>query len=99
VHVVVVDLLGEFARSDRTGVQVKSDKGEREPIVAAVGADVLALTEPHVRLVRQRRSSAGDSVCSSPPPRMCVRPTNPSKSVIWDGSLMSATGTPGFSGL
>jgi len=34
-----------------------------------------------------------------PPPWMCVRPTNPSKSVTCDGSLMLASGVAGFSGL
>src|SRR5207245_9278650 len=34
-----------------------------------------------------------------PPPRMWVNPTNPSKSVICDGSLIWARGFLGFSGL
>jgi hypothetical protein len=34
-----------------------------------------------------------------PPPRMCVNPTKPLKSVIWDGSLILARGTAGLSGL
>jgi hypothetical protein len=34
-----------------------------------------------------------------PPPWMWVKPTNPSKSVICDGSLMSANGVVGLSGL
>jgi hypothetical protein len=35
----------------------------------------------------------------TPLPRMWVNPTNPSKSVICDGSLIWATGFLGFSGL
>ena len=37
VHVVVMDLLSENCRSDRTGVQVKSNKGERALMLAAIG--------------------------------------------------------------
>jgi hypothetical protein len=34
-----------------------------------------------------------------PPPRMCVKPTSPLKSVIWDGSLILANGIAAFSRL
>ena len=53
VRVVVVNLLSEVGRSNRTGVQVKSNKGERAFMQAAVRTDEFALTEPHVGLGRQ----------------------------------------------
>ena len=53
VHVVVMDLLGKYRRSDRTGVQVKSNKGERALMLAAIGTDELALAEAHVRPERE----------------------------------------------
>jgi len=59
VHVVVVNLLRQGGRSDRTGIQVKSNKGERTPMLAPVDSDELALDEPHVRLVRQRHCGSG----------------------------------------
>jgi hypothetical protein len=53
VHVVVMNLLRQGSRSDRTGIQVKSNKGERAPVFAPVDPNELALAEPHVRLVGQ----------------------------------------------
>jgi len=64
VHVVVVDLLRECRRSDRTGVQVRSDKGESTLMMAAIGTDELALTEAHVRSVRQLLRGSGLGVGS-----------------------------------
>ena len=52
MHVVVMNLLGEHCRSGRTGVQIKSNKGERTLVLLAVRTDELALAEAHVRLVR-----------------------------------------------
>jgi hypothetical protein len=66
VHVVVVNLLRQVGRSHRTGVQIKSNKGEGAPMEAAVYANELALTEAHVRLVRKRGSGARRSVRSGP---------------------------------
>ena len=66
VYVVVVDLLGKVSRSNRTGIQVKSNEGERAHMAAAVRADELALTEAHVRLERQRGGRARGGVCSGP---------------------------------
>lgn len=66
MHVVVVNLLREVGRSYWTGVQVKSNKGERAPMEKAIYAYELALTEPHVRLVCKRRSGARRSVRSGP---------------------------------
>jgi hypothetical protein len=66
VYVVVVDLFGEDCRSNRTGIQVKSNEGECAHMGAAVRADELALTEAHVRLERQRGGRARGGVCSGP---------------------------------
>ena len=51
VHIVVVNLIGQ---SNRTGVQVKSNKGKRSSVYAAVGTDEFTLTESHIGLVRKR---------------------------------------------
>jgi hypothetical protein len=64
VHVVVVDLLSEDCRSDRTGVQVKSNKGERALMLAAIGTDEVALAEAHVRPERERLLRSGHRVGS-----------------------------------
>jgi hypothetical protein len=61
MHVVVVDLCGQ---SNRTGVQIKSNKDERATMRLAVGSDECALTETHVRLERHARGSASISVGS-----------------------------------
>jgi hypothetical protein len=66
VYVVVVDLFGENCRSNRTGIQVKSNEGECAHMAAAVRTDELALTEAHVRLERQRGGRARGGVCSGP---------------------------------
>lgn len=66
VHVVIVNLFGEVSRSDRTGVQVESNKDERAHTLAAVDADVLALNEAHVRLVGQILGKIGSGVRSDP---------------------------------
>jgi hypothetical protein len=66
VYVVVVDLFGEDCRSNRTGIQVKSNEGECAHMAAAVRTDELALTEAHVCLERQRGGRARGGVCSGP---------------------------------
>jgi hypothetical protein len=65
VQVEIVDLFREVGRSGRTGVQVKSNKGERALMAAAVRTDELALGEAHVRLERQRHGTR-TCACSSP---------------------------------
>jgi hypothetical protein len=64
MRVEVVDLVGEYGRSSRTGIQVESNKGERPLVLMAVRTDKAALAEAHVRLVRQWRGLAGISVGS-----------------------------------
>jgi len=66
VHVVIVNLLNEAGRSNRTGVYVESNKGERRLMKVPIRTNELALAEPHVRLERKRRNSARRSVGSSP---------------------------------
>jgi len=66
MHVVVVNLLGQTGRSNRTGIHVKSNKGERAAVLAAIRTDELSLTETHVGLERQRRGGARGRVCSRP---------------------------------
>src|SRR5260370_29444115 len=68
VNVVVVDLFGDVGRSGRTGVEVKSNKGESALMMATVGADELTLTEAHVRPEGERHGAAGHGVCSGPAP-------------------------------
>ena len=65
VDVVVVDLR---RRSDRTRVQVQSDKGERALVLMPIRTDELALAEAHVRLIRESRHGVRLGVCSSPLP-------------------------------
>ena len=66
MYVVVVDLLKEAGRSNRTGIQVKSNKGERAVMPPAVRSDEFPLAETHVRLERQPYGSAGRGVRSHP---------------------------------
>lgn len=66
VHVVIVNLISKLGRSSRTGVQVKSNKGERALMAAAVRTDESALAEAHIGLECQRRRSARRGVCSRP---------------------------------
>jgi hypothetical protein len=51
VHVEVVDLLRQVRRSDRTGIEVQSDKDESPLVTVTVRPDELPLTKSHVRLV------------------------------------------------
>jgi hypothetical protein len=64
VHVVVVDLLGEIGLSDRTGINVQSNKGERTLMFVTVRSDEPALTEAHVRLKSQSCPATAGSVDS-----------------------------------
>jgi len=66
VYVVVVNLLREVCRSNRTGVEVKSNEGEGTAVLDAVDVDKLALPKAHVRLVRERRGHTGAVRSSSP---------------------------------
>src|ERR1700730_5905304 len=66
VHVEFVNLLGKVCRSNRTGVQVESNKGERTPMGASVRTDELALAKAHVRLIREWHCGACSSVRSGP---------------------------------
>jgi hypothetical protein len=57
VNVVIVDLQWDAegaGRSNRTGVEIKSNEGERSVMLAPVRSDELALTEAHVGLIRKR---------------------------------------------
>jgi len=65
VDVVVVDLCINAGRSHRTGVQIKSNKGECASVVATVRADELALAEAHIGLERQPRHRPRGQICSS----------------------------------
>src|SRR5712692_676607 len=63
--VVVVNLVGQ---SDRTGIQVKSNKGERASVLLAVRTDEFSLAEIHIGLERQWRGGTRRGVCSRPAP-------------------------------
>lgn len=66
MYVVVVDLIRQLGRSNRTGVEIKSNKGEGASVLQTVRTDKLALTESHVCLERKRRCGTRHSVCSCP---------------------------------
>lgn len=66
MHVVVVDLVINAkgaGRSNRTGVEVQSNKGECASMLSAIRTDELALAKPHVRL--EREPVPGAHVCSA----------------------------------
>jgi len=50
VHIIVVNLINEFGRSYRTGIEVKSNKSKRTSVLVAVRTDESALAETHIRL-------------------------------------------------
>jgi hypothetical protein len=62
-------LLGQVRRSDRTGVDVKSNKDERAVMVIAVFTDVLTLHESHVCAIRQLLGETGARASAS---NLCV---------------------------
>src|ERR1043166_5203475 len=51
-----MDLLIQICRSDRTGIDVKSDEDERAVMVIAIFAHILTLHESHVGAERDRPS-------------------------------------------
>ena len=53
MYVVIVDLRWKRSRSNRTGVQIESNKDLRALMHAAVRTDEFTLTKTHVRLIRQ----------------------------------------------
>src|SRR5260370_40081742 len=62
VHIVVVDLLSNIGRSDRTGIQIKSDKAECGFVMFTVCTNELALTKTHIRLEGERHAGTGRRV-------------------------------------
>src|SRR5215831_12472428 len=62
VYVVVVNLRWERGRSNRTGVQIESNKDLRAMVHAAVCTNKFAFAETHVRLICQRHGCPG-AVC------------------------------------
>ena len=64
MHVVIVNLVSQLGRSNRTGVDIQSNKRECASVRVAVRADELALAEPHVRLKRQPRGVTSGRVRS-----------------------------------
>ncbi len=67
VNVEVMNLCGErkASRSNRNGVQIKSNKDERAPMGLTVDTNELALGKPHVGSVGQRRVRSGSCTSSS----------------------------------
>jgi hypothetical protein len=59
VYVEIMDLLREIGRSDRTGVEVQSNKSERALVAATVRPDEFPLAESHIRLVRETHRFTG----------------------------------------
>src|SRR5579862_772017 len=55
---VIVDLLQQTGRSDRTGVKVHSNENKRAVVMLAIFSYKLALHETHVGLKRQRGAEA-----------------------------------------
>ena len=62
---VVVDLLGQVCRSDRTGVNVESYEHKRAMVVLAVVTHILALHESHVGPKRKRLIEAGSRTAAT----------------------------------
>ena len=58
MYVVVVDLLREVGRSNRTSIQIKSNKGQCALMRLAVRTNKLALSKAHIGLECQRRRGA-----------------------------------------
>ena len=58
MHVVVVNLLSEIGRSNLTGIQVQSNKGERAYTQSAIRSDEFALAETHISPEGQARGRA-----------------------------------------
>jgi len=64
MHVVIMDLCGNRKnRSNWSGVQVESNKGERAPMQSAIRPDEFALAETHISTEGQSRSRALRGVC------------------------------------
>ena len=99
MHVIVMNLLDEHCRSGRTGIQVKSNKGERPPVLPAVRTNELALTEAHVCLVRQRRGDTPSGLCSRPASADMCQTHEPVEVCDLRRSLILASATVGLSGL
>src|SRR5215831_18511242 len=59
VYVVVVDLRWECSRSNRTGVEIESNKDLRAMVNTAVCTDEFAFTKTHIRLICQRDGCPG----------------------------------------
>ena len=66
MDVVIMNLFGECGRSNRTGVEVKSNKGERALMLLTIRSNESALTETHVGLERQPHGCARRGVPSGP---------------------------------
>ena len=64
VYVVIVNLGNEAGRSNRTGVQIKSNECERTLMLSSVRTDEPSLAEAHVRLKGQARHGASRGVRS-----------------------------------
>lgn len=64
MDVVIMDLLSECGRSNRTGVHVDSNEGERGSMFVTPYVDDSALAEAHVGLKCQPRSGTRCRVCS-----------------------------------
>jgi len=80
MHIIVMDLLRNAGRSDRTGIKVQSDKGECSMMELAIGANEFALAESHIGLVGEAHRFAGICV-SSGTASSDVRETNKSAEI------------------
>jgi hypothetical protein len=65
-RVVIMNLLGQVCRSDRTGVNVQSDENESALMMLVVFAHKLTLHESHVSAKSERLGESGP----------CARPTD-----------------------
>ena len=63
MHVVVVNLFGEIGRSNWTGVQIESDKGQRALMHAAIRTNEFTLAKTHVHVIRERSGFPSGGVC------------------------------------
>jgi len=61
-----MNLLEQAGRSNRTGIKVKSNKGEGASVLLAVRTDEFTLAETHIGLERHSRHGARRGVRSHP---------------------------------
>ena len=90
MYIIIVNLLRNAGRSDRTGIKVQSDENECPMVELAICANKFSLAESHIGLVsevhRFARISVGSSTASSD-----VREANKSVEIGYLGRVTDVT--------